>query len=160
MPLVAVSIKLDRIREELLYRDPGGGVWLSAVCTLDEDSRGRMVVAQSIDRSRYAAGEKGPALGTWRQIGGGNHASSGKPAFDLAKFKAAATQHKATGDGKYPPGQEGLCPSPQAAFDATLETQREPQSDTRHGSLEGTRILSVEAAYMRCERPKLRVVVK
>jgi hypothetical protein len=136
MPLVAFSVKLDRIDETLLYQDKGGGWWLSAVCTLEEDAKGRMVVAQSVPKERFAAGERGPAVGTWREIGGGNHASSGKPAFDLAKFKAAATQHKATGDGKYPPGQEGLCPSPQAAFDAALETQREPQSDTRHGSLE------------------------
>ena len=41
-------------------------------------------------KERYAAGEKGPAVGIWREIGGGNHASSGKPAFDLARYKAAA----------------------------------------------------------------------
>jgi integrase len=61
MSLVAFTIKPGRIDEELLYRDPGGGVWLSAVCTLDEDSKGRMVVAQSIPKERRTAGEKGPA---------------------------------------------------------------------------------------------------
>ena len=112
MPLVAFSVKLGRIDEELLCRDPGGGVWLSAVCTLDEDSRGRMVVAQSIPRERYAAGEKGPAVGIWREIGGKDKLpEGGSKGFDLAKFKAAATQHKPTGDGKYPPGQEGACPA-------------------------------------------------
>ena len=60
MPLVAFSIKLDRIDESLLYQDPGGGWWLSGICTLDTDARGRMVVAQSVAKERYAAGERGP----------------------------------------------------------------------------------------------------
>ena len=112
MPLVAFAIKLERIDEELLYRDPGGGVWLSCVCTLDQDAKGRMVVAQSIPKERYAAGEKGPAIGSWREIGGGNHASSGKPAFDLAKYKKppAPEQPKPSSDGKYPQGREALFP--------------------------------------------------
>ena len=110
--LVAISIKLDRIEEELLYQDKGGGWWLSAVCTFEEDAKGRTIVAQSIPRERFAAGERGPAIGTWREIGGKPKPPEreGK-GFDLAKFKAAATQHKATGDGKYPPGQEGVCPA-------------------------------------------------
>ena len=61
MSLVAFSIKLDRIDESLLYQDKGGGRWLSAVCTLEEDAKGRMVVAQSIPKERWTAGEKGPA---------------------------------------------------------------------------------------------------
>jgi hypothetical protein len=101
--LVAVSIKLDRIHEELLYRDPGGGVWLSAVCTLDEDSRGRMVVAQSIDRSRYAAGEKGPALGTWREIGKPKPPAADGKGFDLARYKSSPPQPP---NGKRPQGEE------------------------------------------------------
>ena len=32
-------------------------------------------------------------------------------AFSLKLDLAAATQHKPTGDGKYPPGQEGACPA-------------------------------------------------
>jgi hypothetical protein len=87
MPLVALSIKLARVDESLLYQDPGGNFWLSAVCTLDEDQKGRLIVAQSIPKDRYAAGERGPAVGTWREIGGGNHVASKKPAFDLSKFK-------------------------------------------------------------------------
>jgi hypothetical protein len=78
MPLIGISIKLERI---------DGGFWLSCVCTLDEDAKGRMIVAQSIPKERYAVGEKGPAVGTWREIGGGNHSSSGKPVFDLARYK-------------------------------------------------------------------------
>ena len=45
MSLVGISIKLERIDEGLLYQDPGGGWWLSAVCTLDTDQKGRTVVA-------------------------------------------------------------------------------------------------------------------
>lgn len=161
MPLIGFTDRLDSIEENLLYKAQDGSYWLSGVCTFHQDAKGRTIVVQSVSKERYAAGEKGPQVGFWREIGSKDKPpAGGAKGFDLAKFKAAATQHKATGDGKYPPGQEGLCPSPQAAFDATLETQREPQSDTRHGSLEGTRILSVEANYMRCERPKLRVVVK
>ena len=78
MPLVAFSIRLDRIDETLLYQDKGGGWWLSCVCLPAEDSKGRLVVAQSIPKERFAAGEKGPQIGYWREIGGGNHASSGK----------------------------------------------------------------------------------
>ena len=64
MPLVAFSIKLDRIDESLLHRDPGGGFWLSGVCTLDLDAKGRMVVAKSIPQERWAPGEKGPGVQT------------------------------------------------------------------------------------------------
>jgi hypothetical protein len=128
MPLVAISIKLDRIEEELLYRDPGGGVWLSAVCTLEEDSRGRMVVAQSIPKERYAAGEKGPPVGIWREIGRPKPPAVSAKGFDLGKFKAAAAQHKAPGAAKYHDGQEGFFPPPQAAFDAA---QREQQRENK-----------------------------
>ena len=101
MPLIAFTIKLERIDEELLYHDPGGGVWLSCICTLDTDAKGRMVVAQSVPKERYAAGEKGPALGVWRELGGGNHTSSGKPAFDLSKYK------KPLAPEQPPPAPEG-----------------------------------------------------
>jgi hypothetical protein len=106
MPLVAFSIKLERIEESLLYQDKGGGWWVSCVCTLEEDAKGRMVVAQSIPKERYAAGEKGPAVGTWREIGG-NNASSGKPAFDLANYKKSPAPEQppstAGGTGDAPP---------------------------------------------------------
>ena len=111
MSLVAFSIKLDRIDGTLLYQDKGGNFWLSAVCTLEEDAKGRMVVAQSVPKERYAAGEKGPAVGIWREIGGGNHASSGKPAFDLARYKAAA-QMRPPHQGAYPQGEESLLSAP------------------------------------------------
>ena len=79
MPPVEFSVKLERIHEELLYRDPGGGIWLSAVCTLDEDSRGRMIVAQSIPAERYKAGERGPQVGFWREIGSKDSRRKGAP---------------------------------------------------------------------------------
>ena len=28
MPMIGFTIKIERIDEELLYRDPGGGAWL------------------------------------------------------------------------------------------------------------------------------------
>ena len=90
------------------------------MCTLEEDAKGRMVVAQSVPKERYAAGEKGPAVGIWREIGGGNHASSGKPAFDLARYKAAA-QMRPPHQGAYPQGEESLLSAPQ-------EPQPEPQA--------------------------------
>ena len=122
MPLIAVSIKLDRIDEGLLYKAQGGSYWLSCVCVFETDAKGRTIVAQSIPRDRYAAGEKGPQVGYWREIGGKDKPpTSGGKGFDLAKFKAAATQHKPLSDGKYPPGQEGPA-SPQAAFDAAETT--------------------------------------
>ena len=87
MPLIAFSIKLDRIDETLLYQDPAGGWWLGGVCTLDTDQKGRMIVAQSISKERYAAGERGRPLGTWREIGASKPSPSAKPAFDLFKYK-------------------------------------------------------------------------
>ena len=41
MPLVAVSIKLDRIDETLLFEAKDGSYWLSCVCTLEEDAKGQ-----------------------------------------------------------------------------------------------------------------------
>ena len=137
MPLVAFSIRLDRIDETLLYQDKGGGWWLSCVCTPSEDSKGRLVVAQSIPKERFAAGEKGPQIGYWREIGSGNHASSGKR-FDLSKYKAAAAQSKPPVEAKYPAGQEGIFPSSTAAFNAAQDgsptNEGEPQaSKPPHG---------------------------
>jgi hypothetical protein len=101
-----ISIKLVRIDEALLYQDKGGGYWLSCVCSFDEDAKGRMVVAQSIPKERYAAGEKGPAVGTWREIGG-NNASSGKPAFDLAKYKKSPAPDREPPAPEQPPSTAG-----------------------------------------------------
>jgi hypothetical protein len=112
MSLVAFSIKLDRIDETLLYQDKGGNFWLSAVCTLEEDAKGRKVVAQSVSKEAFAVGVRGPVLGPWRQIGGGNHASSGKPAFNLSKYQKPPTPEpppSATGgtkDAPLFPGEE------------------------------------------------------
>ena len=128
MPLVAFSVCLDRIEENLLYQAPNGSWWLGCVCTFDTDNKGRTIVAQSIPKERYAAGAKGPQVGYWREIGGKDKpASQGSKGFDLAKYQTPA-QPKPP-DGKYPTGQETLFPSPQAAFDAAREPQREPQAD-------------------------------
>ena len=56
--------QVDRIDESLLYRYPGGGFWLSDVCTLDLDAKGRMVVARASPRNAWAPGEKGPGVQT------------------------------------------------------------------------------------------------
>lgn len=126
MPLVAFSIKLSRIDEALLYQDPGGKYWLSGVCTLDRDAKDRLIVAQSIPPERYKAGERAPAIGTWREIGKPKPPSSGGKNFDLAKYKAAA-QPKPPQQGAYPQGQESRFSSPQAAFDAAKDHQQEPR---------------------------------
>ena len=103
MPLVAFSVKLDRIDESLLYQDKGGGWWLSAVCTLERDSKGRTVVVQSIPKERYAAGERGLAVGTWREIGQPKPPSSGGKGFDLTRYKKPSAPDQvpsATGGGR------------------------------------------------------------
>ena len=132
MPLVAVSIKLDRIDEELLFQAADGSYWLSCVCVFDTDAKGRTIVAQSIPKERYAAGEKGPQVGYWREIGGKDKPPAREGGgFDLAKYKATATAHKpAPSAAKYPDGQEGL--SPQAAFDAAQKPQPKPQGGEPH----------------------------
>jgi hypothetical protein len=70
MPLVAFSVCLDRIEENLLYQAPNGSWWLGCSCKFDTDGKGRTIVAQSISRERCAAVEKGPQVGYWREIGG------------------------------------------------------------------------------------------
>ena len=94
MSLVAFTVKLERIDEGLLHQDPGGNFWLSGVCTLDQDAKGRMIVTQSIPKERYAAGERGPAIGTWRHISQSKPGPvcPGKPAFDLTKYKKPPAQ--------------------------------------------------------------------
>ena len=60
MPLVAFSIKLDRIDESLLYRYPGGGFWLSERSARSIwTPKGRMVVAQSIPKERLGRRREG-----------------------------------------------------------------------------------------------------
>jgi len=74
MPLIGISIKLAKVNEGLLYKDAGGGYWLSGVCTLDLDERGRTIIAQSMPKERFAAGEKGP-----RSAPGGKSGPPGRP---------------------------------------------------------------------------------
>jgi hypothetical protein len=90
--MVAFSIRLDRIDESLLYEAKDGSFWLSCVCSYDEDAKGRTVVAQSISKERFAAGERGPQVGHWREIGNSNPkpAQAPKPKFDMAKYRATA----------------------------------------------------------------------
>jgi hypothetical protein len=103
---------LDRIDESLLFEASDGSFWLSCVCSYEADGKGRLIVAQSVSKEAFAAGVRGPVLGTWRQIGGGNHASSGKPAFDLSKYQKPPTPEpppSATGgtkDAPLFPGEE------------------------------------------------------
>jgi hypothetical protein len=113
MPIVAFSIRLDRIEESLLYKAQDGSYWLSCVCTFEEDAKGRTIVAQSIPRERYAAGERGPAIGIWREIGQAKPLASGGKGFDLARYKAAA-QMRPPEEGAYPQGEESLSPAQEA----------------------------------------------
>jgi hypothetical protein len=106
VPLVAISIKLDRIEEELLYQDNGGGWWLSAVCTFEEDAKGRTIVAQSIPRERFAAGERGPQVGYWREIGGAPEAFAEREGrFRPVQIQEAASSDEAAGRGRIPAGR-------------------------------------------------------
>jgi hypothetical protein len=59
VPLVAVSIKLDRIDETLLYQDKGGW-WLARWHARGGRQRENGRRAEW-PKERYAAGEKGPA---------------------------------------------------------------------------------------------------
>jgi hypothetical protein len=68
MLTIGFSIKLTRINESLLYKDPAGNFWLSGVLTIEEDDKGRTIIVQSIPKERFAAGERGPAIGTWREL--------------------------------------------------------------------------------------------
>lgn len=45
---------------------------------------------EAIPKERYAADEKGPAIGTWRETGAGAEPPSSGKGFNLAKYKAAA----------------------------------------------------------------------
>jgi hypothetical protein len=91
MALTAFTIALHKIDESLLFQDSKGNWWLSCVCTLEQDDRGRNIVAQSVPKERYAAGEKGPAIGTWREIGKDKPAAPQQAkGFDLSKYKHPA----------------------------------------------------------------------
>ena len=114
MPLVAVSIRLDRIDESLLFEASDGSFWLSCVCTYEEDAKGRLIVAQSISKERYKAGERGPQVGHWREIGGQpKPPAAGGKGFDLARYKAAA-QPRPSHQGAYPQGEESLLSAQEA----------------------------------------------
>jgi hypothetical protein len=111
MSLIAFSIRLDRIDESILYEAKDGSFWLSGLCTFEQDQKGRLIVVQSIPKERYAAGERGPAVGTWREIGGGNHVSSGKPSFNLSKYKKPpASGGESTADDPLFPNEEEGAP--------------------------------------------------
>ena len=62
MPIVAISIRLDRIEEELLYQAKAGRDWLTASARSKTDAKGRMVVAQLFPGNVRRRGER-PAGG-------------------------------------------------------------------------------------------------
>jgi hypothetical protein len=98
MPLTVFSIRLDRIDESLLYEAKDGSFWLSCVCTFEEDAKGRLIVAQSIPKERFAAGEKGPQIGFWRELGSSKPQQIEKRGFDLAKYRAATAANNPKGN--------------------------------------------------------------
>ena len=111
MPLVAFSLRLDRIEENLLYEAKDGSFWLSCICTFDEDAKGRLTVAQSVSKERFARGEKEPQIGYWRELGNKPRPAGSKPGgFDLAKYKRAPQTA-----GPAPPGQDNQEGGPAAA---------------------------------------------
>ena len=112
--LVAFSIKLDKIDEGLLYKAQDGSYWLSCVCVFETDAKNRTVVVQSIPAERYKAGERGPQVGHWREIGGQpKPPAAGGKGFDLARYKAAA-QPRPSHQGAYPQGEESLLSAQEA----------------------------------------------
>ena len=73
------------------------------MCSLDQDAKGRLIVTQSLPKERYAAGEKGPAIGTWRKIGASKPAQNGK-GCDLSKYKKPpAPNPEPYASGQFPP---------------------------------------------------------
>ena len=131
--LTAFSIRLDRIDESLLYQDKAGNYWVSGVCVFETDAKGRTIVVQSIPPERFAAGERGAQLGHWREIGKPKPAqtgTSGKPKFDLHKYKNPPAQNGPPQQGAYPQGEESFLPSPQAA---AAGGKQEPKPAERHG---------------------------
>jgi hypothetical protein len=99
--MVAFSIRLDRIDESLLYEAKDGSFWLSCVCTFEEDAKGRLIVAQSVPRERFAAGDRGPQVGHWREIGKPQPVQSKTAGFDLSKYKRVPQK-----TGPVPQGQD------------------------------------------------------
>ena len=69
MPLVAISIRLDKVDEGLLYKAQDGSYWLSCVCVFETDAKNRTLVVQSHPygtirsrRARPAGGLSGARL--------------------------------------------------------------------------------------------------
>jgi hypothetical protein len=115
MSLTAFTVRLDRIDESLLYQAKDGSWWLSCVCTLEIDAKGRLIVAQSIPKERYQAGEKGPQVGTWREIGNRDKpATQNGKGFDLAKYKAPP---RSEGELPFPPSQQPPAREPKPSTD-------------------------------------------
>jgi hypothetical protein len=105
--MTAFTLCFDNINEELLYRAADGSTWLSCVCIFETDAKGRSLVVQSVPPERYRAGERGPRLGHWREIGKPKAPASGGKGFNLSKFKTATQPQQ----GAHP--QESLFPSPE-----------------------------------------------
>jgi hypothetical protein len=107
MALIGVSIKLQRVDKALVYQDSLGCFWLSAVLTFEADDKGRKIIAQSIPKERYAGGERGPAIGTWREIG---NAKPPAPTGDGGLSVLRAAREANAAKEQYPSSQERLFP--------------------------------------------------
>ena len=99
MPLIGFTDRLDSIEENLLYKAQDGSYWLSGVSTFHQDAKGCTIVVQSVSKERYAAGEKGPQVGLWREIG----SKDKPPARGRQRLRPGEIQgrcHAAQGDGR------------------------------------------------------------
>jgi hypothetical protein len=88
--MLSVNIKLSRLREDLLYHGKNGETYLNLILVDKEDRFGNLTVIQPVSREAYASGERGEAVGTWKDLGVGSKQQStpAKTSFDLAKYKS------------------------------------------------------------------------
>ena len=92
MPIVAFSIRLDRIEEELLYQDQGAPMVVTRVCAFETDAKKRMVVVQTIPRERYKAGNE-----AHRWVSGARLAAHQAVAGGKARFRPVQIQGRCHG---------------------------------------------------------------
>ena len=82
---MAVSIKLTGLDETLPL--PGWGWWLSAVCTLEEDAKGRMVARRDPQGTLRRRG-KGPQLASGARSANPDRYLR-REGFDLSRYKSS-----------------------------------------------------------------------
>jgi hypothetical protein len=101
--MISISVSLPKIDEALLFEGKNGH-YLNLILLTEKDKFGNLIVVQPVSKEAYARGERGPAVGIWKEFGAKPGSQTEQGGFNLAKYKqpGAKRRHNLMRPASYP----------------------------------------------------------